>query len=252
MRRVTMRFRSILPLILLFVAGEAAAQDNDLPLTPRDYGNRAGVQVLLTNHGFALGGYYTRAVSDAVSLVFDANIGSAKDEREAQFLRYGNTFVMGKANYVLMLPVQGGLMIRLFRHSIEDNFRPYVQLSGGPTIAFQAPYFDDCNGNGNLDEAVDCTGDGELTEREETLGFFQALPRGNFKFGAGATIAMGAFFGEGGRTTQGLRIGYSFNYFADGVQLLERRHQEEPRRFIGTPTITLSIGRLLTSPDAIR
>src|SRR5690625_6032934 len=76
MRRVTMRFRSILPLILLFVAGEAAAQDNDLPLTPRGYGNRAGVQVLLTNHGFALGGYYTRAVSDAVSLVFDANIGS--------------------------------------------------------------------------------------------------------------------------------------------------------------------------------
>lgn len=240
--------RSIIPILLLLMAGEAAAQEDISALTPRDYGNGAGLHVLLTNHGFAFGGYYTRAVSESVSMMLDANLGTAKDEREAQFLRYGNTFVMGKANYVLMLPVQGGVSIRLFRDSIEDNFRPYVQFSGGPTLGFQAPYFNDCNGNGNLDEGVDCTGDGEFTDREETYGLFRALPRGQFKFGAGATVALGAFFGEGGRTTHGLRVGYSFNYFVEGVQLLEHRHQSEPRRFIGTPTITLSLGRLLTAP----
>ena len=216
--------------------------------SPISFGSGAGMQVLLTNSGFGLGGYYSHEVSPVVSLIFDLSIAAGKDEREARFFRFGSSFVPGKANYLLLMPVQGGISMRLFRHEIEDNFRPYLQITGGPTFGWLSPYFDDCNGNGNLDERADCDGDGVIGEGEgeRTLGIFSSLPRGSMQFGAGGMIALGAHFGDNRHTTQGIRIGYVLNYFHEGIQLMERRIEPEPRRFIGSPTITLTFGRLFS------
>ncbi len=222
----------------------AAAQDS---IPPATYGSGAGLQVLLTNSGFGLGGFVSHEVSPTLSLMLDMSIAAGKDEREARFFRFGSSFVPGKANYLLLMPIQGGASVRLFRHEIEDNFRPFLQVTAGPTFGWLYPYFDDCNGNGNLDEDFDC-GDGR---RERTFGAFTSLPRGSMKLGAGGMIAVGANFGQNRRASQGIRIGYAFNYFFDGIQLMERRIEPEPRRYIGSPTITLTFGRLF-SGDATR
>lgn len=240
--------RSILPILIAFcivTAAPASAQRGDVP---GSFGSEAGLQVLLTNSGFGLGGYYSHEVSPDISLMLDVSIAAGKDEREARFFRFGSSFVPGKANYLLLMPVQGGASIRLFRNEIEDNFRPYLQLTAGPVFGWIFPYFDDCNGNGNLDEQADCDGDGIICdgEGERTFGVFQAFPRGSMKFGAGGMIALGAKFGENRRTTQGIRIGYAFNYFHDGIRLMERHIEPEPRRYIGSPTITLTLGRLFS------
>jgi hypothetical protein len=239
---MTHHMKIILAAIFLLVSNVALAQEPERPpLNP--YGSGQGLQVLLTNSGFGLGAYLTRSVSPTLSFQLDASLGTAKDEREARFFRFGSSFVPGKANYLMMMPFHAGFSRRMFRHAIEDNFRPYVQLTGGPTFGWQYPYFSDCDGTGNLNEQFECP-DGS---NERVYGFFEAFPKGEVRMGAGATIAIGAFFGDSERITQGIRIGYAFHYFFDGVQLMERRIEETPRKVIGSPTITLSFGRLITA-----
>lgn len=203
-------------------------------LSPGTYGTGAGLVVQLTNSGFGLGGYYSRAVNANTALWTSISLGPGKDERELKlFNRFGGGFIPDKRNYLLMIPVELGAQRRLFRDYIEDNFRPYVHLSGGPTLGWVSPYFDDVDGDDRYDEALG----------EERFDVFEALPKGEPRFGLGGTIAIGAYFGRSRKTTQGLRIGYAFTYFFDGVQLLEPG-VADAQHFFQTPIISLTFGRL--------
>lgn len=221
---------------MLFLAGAnpALAQDAPEPLDEQtDYGSGIGFQILLSNSGFGLGAYYHRALSPSTSFMTEVSIGAGKDEKESKFFRFGNSYIPYKANYMLMMPVQAGVLHRLFRDVIADNFRPYVQATAGPTLGWEYPYFGDENGNGEYDSAD-----------ERTYDSIGAIPKGEFRFGVGASVALGAHFGLSKKVTQGVRIGYAFTHFFHGIQLLEPQVQEAQQNF-GTPTITLTFGKLL-------
>ena len=220
------------------------------PADPADdnpYGSGISATILLTNSGFGLGGNYRYALSSGVSMLVELSIGAGKDEREVAFFdRFGRRDIPHKANYLLMVPVQIGLEKRVFRNDIEDNFRPYWQFSAGPTLGWEYPYFQDCNGDGSYNRSADCNGDGEIAsgEGERTYDAIGALIKGSFRFGIGGTLALGAHFGRSQKLTQGVRIGYTFTYFLkDGIQLLEPSIQEAQHGF-GTPTISVFFGRL--------
>lgn len=203
------------------------------------YGSGAGLELILTNSGFGLGGYVNRSVSPTTSLVAEASLSPGKDEREFKFATYFRTTIPNKANYFLILPVQVGVVQRLFARVIEDNFRPYLQFTAGPALGWEYPYFKDCDGNGKLDEGttVDaCT--------ERTYDALSALPRGHFRMGWGGMAALGAHFGRSTRVTQGVRVGYAFTYFRHTIQLLEPDIENGSQRFFGTPVISVSFGRL--------
>jgi hypothetical protein len=223
----------VVPLPLCSAA--VLAQDSTRAATEMDenpYGSGLGFQILLTNSGFGLGAYYHRALFPGTSFMSEASLGAGKDERELKFFRFGSSFIPNKANYLLMLPIQAGIIHRLFRNSIEDNFRPYVQLTVGPTFGWEYPYFEDENGDGNYDR------------EERTYDSIGAIPKGDLRVGLGGTLALGAHFGSSRKLTQGVRIGYSFTQFFQGIQLLEPDVQEA-QHFFGTPTITLTFGRIL-------
>lgn len=196
------------------------------------YGSGIGFQILLTNSGFGLGGYYHRALGEATSFMSEISLGAGKDERELKFFRFGSSYIPNKANYLLMMPMQAGIIHRLFRNAIEENFRPYVQVTAGPTLGWEYPYFDDANGNGEFDS------------NEDSYDAIGALPKGELRLGLGGTVAVGAHFGLSRRMTQGVRIGYAFTHFLQGIQLLEPQVQEA-QNFFGTPTITLTFGKVL-------
>ena len=141
------------------VAADSAAGDT---LAAPRYGTGAGVAILLTNSGFGLGGYATARVGPATSLVAELSLGGVRDERETKFFGIGGPTIQNKANYLMLVPLRLGVYQRLFRSAIEDNFRPYVHLSAGPTLGWVSPYFGDCNGNGRFDRIADCDGDGVL------------------------------------------------------------------------------------------
>ena len=214
----------------------SAQSATDEPVRRNPYGSGAGGELLLTNSGFGLGGYYSRAVGPSTSLLAELSLGAGKDEREIKIFGYGRSQIPRKANYLLMLPLQLGVQRRLFRDTIEDNFRPYLQLTAGPTLGWAYPYFDDRNGNGLLDD----TGE----EPERTYDSFTALPKGHARLGLSGLLAIGAHFGLSRRMTQGIRIGYALTYFAEPIQLLEKDVRDGAHRYFGTPTISLTFGRL--------
>ncbi|HMB93515.1 MAG TPA: hypothetical protein VKP65_21865 [Rhodothermales bacterium] len=199
----------------------------------KTYGTGIGLEVLLTNSGFALGGYYQREVGEVTSLVIEANLGAGKNEREYKYYsRFGNGFVPNKRNYLLLLPIHLGAQQRLFAEVIEDNFRPYVHFTAGPTLGWVYPYFNDRDGNERYDEDID-----------RRYDIFSAFPKGKARLGVGGMIAVGANFGLSRKVTQGIRFGYAFHYFFDGIQLLEPDITEAQQRF-GTPVISITFGRL--------
>ncbi len=220
--------------LLLLAAAPAAQgqQPSGSDTTAARYGSGIGAEIVLTNSGFGLGGYLRYRFEPGTSALLEIHLAPGKDPREASFFdRFGQRDIPRKAHYLLIAPVHVGFQYRLFADRIEDNFRPFVQLAAGPAFGWAYPYFEDENGNEQLDEG------------ERVYGTFAALQRGEPRTGVSAVLAVGAFFGEGRRAARGVRVGYEATYFFRGVQLLEPQVQPA-RRFFGTPTISLIFGRL--------
>ncbi len=218
----------VLPAAAQDQAGEAAEEASRA--TP--YGTGAGGQILLTNNGFGLGGYFRRELSASTSFLVEASLGAGKDDRELKFYQFGSGIVPNKRNYFLMAPIHLGIHHRLFSEHIEDNFRPYIHVSGGPSFGWEYPYFDDRNGNEIFDTDID-----------RRYDIFSAFPRGRMRFGLGGMVALGAFFGTSRRVTQGVRFGYAFNYFFEGIQLLEP-DVKDPQTLFHSPVISIIFGKL--------
>jgi hypothetical protein len=211
----------------------ALAQDNTSGFDDAVDATRGfGGQILLNNSGFGLGGYYSIFLGRDVTFVVEMSLSTAKDEREVAFFdRFGRKDLPNKANYLLAIPIHLGIERRLFRSVIEDNFRPFFHVSAGPTIGWKYPYFLDSNGNGTLDP------------NEKTYDALTSLPKGSIELGFGGAIALGAHFGGTSGVSQSVRVGYSFTYFLDRIELLERTIRK-PAHLIGSPTILVSFGKL--------
>ena len=225
---------------LVALAGGARAQDRVAPPLPdttaAQYASSGALVLVLSEYGLGLGGALRGRLTDDVSLVGEIEVGAGRDEREQSFVGFfGERVTRFKRNYVALVPLRVGAERRLFRESVEDNFRPFVHLSLGPTVAYQWPYFDD------RDE------DGRKAATEEVLGPLEAIDRGAFRLGLGGTAAVGAFFGRGRRTTQAVRFGVQGTYFPFEVDLLELDPSiEDPSRtsFV-TPVVSFHVARLL-------
>ncbi|MBO6574579.1 MAG: hypothetical protein JJ896_04130 [Rhodothermales bacterium] len=217
--------------LLLPATGLRAQQGPDAEQRARAYARSIGGQVVLTNSGFGLGASLRMAVRSDLSFTAETGIGAGKDAREVAFFdRFGRRDVLNKANHFLMVPLHVGMERRLFSDRIEDDFRPFVLITAGPTLGWESPYFKDDNENGILDPG------------ERTYDALSAMPRGHLLPGFGGTVAIGAHFGRS-NLSQGVRIGYSFAHFGRGVQLLERGIKD-PQHFFGTPQIIVYFARL--------
>ena len=221
-------------------AGPARAQDRVAPPLPDTtagyYGTTGALVLVLTEYGFGLGGSARVGLTDDVSFVSELSVGAGRDEREQSFIGFfGERTTPFKRNYVALIPLHFGVERRLFRQSVEDNFRPFVHVGFGPTVAYQWPYFDDADDDGRLD------GD------EAVLGPLSELGSGEARLGVGGELSVGAFFGRGRTTTQALRFGFQGTYFPVEVDLLEIRPDvEDPSRHaFWTPVVSFHVARLL-------
>lgn len=227
-------------LLAVLAARPVGAQDRVAPPLPDTtaarYGSSGAFVLMLTEYGFGAGGSVRLRLTDDVSFVSGLSVGAGRDEREQSFIGFfGERVTPFKRNYVALIPLHVGIERRLFRQSVEDNFRPFVIAAVGPTMAYQWPYFDDADEDGRLDEG------------ESVLGPFAGLGRGEARFGIGAELGVGAFFGRGRRTTQAVRFGFQGMYFPTEVELLEIRPDvEDPsRQTFWTPVVSFHLARLL-------
>ena len=215
-------------LALLIAAPGVRAQHQDSTATRLG----RGFQVVLTNSGFGLGGFFSRAMSPGWALRFEGSIGAVKDEREVAFFdRFGRRDVPNKANFLVEIPLAVGLERRLFASRIEANFRPFVALAGGPTLGWLYPYFEDRNENGRLDE------------NEPTNDVLSGLPGGRLRTAFSGSFAFGARFGSPNQPGYGVRFGYRFTRYTRDIALLEPGIKSPSSRFM-TPEVTVFFGTL--------
>ncbi len=191
-----------------------------------------GGQVILTNSGFGLGGFLSRALTPEWSVRLDAGIGAVKDEREVAFFdRFGRRDVPNKANYLVELPLLMGLERQVFASRIEANFRPFLALSVGPTLGWIYPYFDDENDNGRLDD------------NEPTHDVLSGLSGGSLRTAITISGSFGARFGSIHQPGPGLRFGYRITRYNRDIALLEPQIKTPERTFV-TLVVTVYFGTL--------
>lgn len=232
---------AFLLLSALVLAVPALAQERLAPppldTTASRYATTGALVLVLSEYGLGAGAAARGRLTDDLSLVAEISVGAGLDEREQRFFVgfFGDTVTPFKRNYVLLAPIHVGLERRLFRTDVEDNFRPFVHASAGPTVGYQWPYFDDLDGDGRRDDD------------EERLGAFGGIGHGSPRLGVGGTLAIGAFFGRGRTTVQALRFGLQGTYFPVEVDLLEIDEEVDrpSRHTFWTPVVSFHVARLL-------
>jgi hypothetical protein len=175
--------------------------DSEIPA----YRNAWGVDILISNGGFGLGGFYRREFSDEWYGFVTLSISESKDDREfEQYDIFTNTsFTPGKLNRFMVIPLTFGVQHRLFREEITDNFRPFVNAGAGPAMIFVAPFT----------EVRQTTG-GVVEFRQ--VEFFKSLGRGHPHYTLSGFIGIGANFGLEKSNLLGVNFRYYFTYLLSG------------------------------------
>jgi hypothetical protein len=154
-----------------------------------------GVDILLSNNGFGLAGFYRHQYSRDLFGTATFGIAESKDDNEVEYYDYwGQSFVPGKINRFLIMPLLFGVQYRLFADDIMDSFRPYVNAGAGPTLILAAPY-----------------------NRE----YFNSLGYARSHYTVGAYIGIGAFFGSDMGSLSGINIRYYYIPVSGGIESLQ-------------------------------
>jgi len=155
-----------------------------------------GLDVLFSNFGFGIGGFYQRFFSRDVTGFVDIDFSGVKSPNENDTYVYDPyTGALlgpaGKVNDIYMIPITFGVQYRLFADAITESFRPYIDAGFGPTIIIAAP---------------------------DSLSFFSgfahALVLGVPEFFAG----IGANFGKDPHSIQGVNFRYYYIKTKNGIE----------------------------------
>jgi hypothetical protein len=151
-----------------------------------------GVDIMLSNNGFGLAGFYRRQFDRELSGLISFGIAESKDDNEVEYVDYwGQVIVPGKINRFLLIPLTFGIQQRLFADDIMDSFRPYVNAGVGPTLILSSPF---------------------------NKEFFTSLKYARSHYTAGGYIGFGAYFGSVEGAIAGLNIRYYWIPVRGGIE----------------------------------
>lgn len=182
--------------------------------------NAMGADILVSTNGFGLGTFFRHEYSPDFAGFIDFSVSESKDDQEFESYNpyTGQTFVVGKINRFLVMPLYVGVQYRLFSEDIVDNFRPYVNGAVGPTIVYVFPY------------------------NEE---YFTALGKGQPKYTVGGYLGFGAFFGSERSSLFGLNVRYYFVPYTGGLPSMYHGSDIASKTDFGGLFISFSIGSAL-------
>ncbi len=161
------------------------------PEPPKEFPpNTLGLDLMIGEGGFGLGGFYRKDLSDNLTWFADLSFSEVKDAREFEYIDYwGRVIVVGKKNRVFQLPLYTGLQYRLFKESLTENLRPYLTIGVGPDFIVTTPF-----------------------DKE----FFSAFGSAQAKVALGGYAGVGANFGINTKSLLGLNIRYYYAHLFDG------------------------------------
>jgi hypothetical protein len=220
----------------IFFASPDSVEDLKTVEDQQHLRNAWGLDILISDNGFGLGLFYRREFTEDLSGFVSLSVSEAKDEREVEFVDYfGNTFVPGKLNRFLVIPLSFGIQQRLFREAIVETFRPYLNIGAGPAMIYVSPF-----------TRITKTPSGGLIL--EPIDFFDSLGKGSPHYTVSAFIGIGANFGADRSNLFGVNFRYYFTYlFGDGIPALYDIETGDPAKnqtSFGGFFITLNVGMM--------
>jgi hypothetical protein len=188
----------------------SSKQASTIPPDQEPYNNVWGLDILISNDGFGLGTFYRRLFTPDLSGVISFSVSESKDEREVEQFDpyYQVSYVPGKLNRFLVVPLTIGVQYRLFREDIVATFRPYVNAGAGPAMIYQMPFVEFTQ---NADGGTDV----------QQVDFFKSIGSGHPYWTVSGFLGLGANFGTDGSNVFGINFRYYFtNLYSGGLPSL--------------------------------
>lgn len=178
--------------------------------------NAGGIDLLFSNSGFGLGGFYQYFMDDITKIGARFFISGARNTDELEFYDYftGNSFIPNKVNRLYLMPLTVNITRNLFSEVLHKSFRPYVSAGVGPAFILSTPY-----------------------NRE----FFNAFNYAKWYTRFGGNVGIGAAFGLESSSYLSVNIDYYYIPFGgDGLESIK----DKPIKTFGGLFLSLSIGSL--------
>lgn len=200
--------------------------------TPLDEGfrNGASFNVVLNNFGFGISGDLRRMLGPLTEGFLEFQITPLRDVTEQNYQFFGQQIIPNKRNRVISFPLMIGFKQRLFAGPVSDNFRFFTAAQAGPTLAFVYPYYslrevsyimaDDLETFGLQPDLIQ-TGRIEANTGQFVNDTFQGWGDGSWMFGAAGQLSIGVDFSENYRNVTSIKVGFYFNYFEQGIQVMD-------------------------------
>ena len=102
----------------------------------------------LSTTGGGGGAKYRRGNPEDAVKTFSFEISGVRGDKEFTYVdQFGYPQKLNQKRYMILIPMTVGYQKRLFKDTIEDNFRPFYHLELGPVLGLRFPVGHGFNGN---------------------------------------------------------------------------------------------------------
>jgi hypothetical protein len=205
-----------------------------------DYGSEFIWGVTKASNSGLIGGLifkYSRAATKTSYHTFGLEMVNIKHPKEARYYSFtGNTFIWGKQNYLYSVRLNYGRDWILFRKAPQQGVQINGNLSAGPSIGLQAPYYIEYEGRGReqFNPAVH-----DFNYILGTGNIFQGIEDSEIKIGANVKASLSFEFGTFKTNVVGFETGFMMEAFANQVVIMPNA---ENRALYPNAFITLYYG----------
>ena len=201
-----------------------------------------------TNSGLIAGaaGKYSRKIGDGQFQSFGLEIVNVKNPKELRQVSRasGNTFILGKTNYLFSVRPQYGREWLMFRKAPQQGVQVNFILAGGPTLGVVMPYYVQYAINNSRTVIIPYTADPPNNEISRIVGsgpFLRGFREGevDLKVGANIKASLSFEFGTFKNDVTGFEAGFQLEAFPEAIEIVQ---VAETQRFFPSAFIMLFYG----------
>ncbi len=176
-----------------------------------------GVSLIQSSNGTGMGGFWEIATPNSNRFGFHINLLMFRGDNDYPIYDYytGLTYERSDKRRLTLLPAYATYKKMLFVDQIANNFRPYLGISAGPTVAFDPP---------NIPE------------------FNTRWKKMQVKYTLSLRTGLGLDFLYGPHTIVSLFMGYNYLHFLQNIDAAPNERYEAKKNFSGL-IISISVGK---------